>query len=92
VPSGGGEHVELDPADQQRVRRLLGAEALKPPLACHPLRLDDLAGGERGRADVADLALLDEVGERAERLVDVGVRDGAVHLVEVDPVGAQAPE
>src|SRR5690606_17615894 len=33
-----------------------------------------------------------EVGERAQRLVDVGVGLGPVHLVEVDVVGAQAPQ
>ena len=92
MPPGGGEHVELDAADQDRVRRLLGAEALEAPVACRPLRLDDLAGGERGGPDVADLALLNEIGERAERLVDVGFGVGAVHLVEVDPVGTQAPQ
>ena len=57
-----------------------------------PLRLDDLRRRERRGADVADLALLDEVGERAERLVDVGLRVGAVDLVEVDPVGAEPPQ
>jgi len=46
VPPGRGEDVELDAADQHGVRRLLGAEALEAPLACRPLRLDDLAGGE----------------------------------------------
>jgi hypothetical protein len=88
----GGEHVELDAAHEQRVRRLLGAEALQPALARCPLRLDDLAGRVRRGADVADLALLDEVGECAERLVDVGVEVGAVHLVEVDPVGPETPQ
>ena len=88
----GRQDVELDAANEDRVRRLLGAEALQAPVARHPLRLDDLAGRERRRADVADLALVDEIGQRAERLVDVGVRDGTMHLVEVDPVGAQAPQ
>ena len=88
----GREDVELDAAGQQRVRRLLGAEALEVPLAGRPLRLDDLAGGERGGPDVADLALLHEVGEGAQRFVDVGVRDRTVHLVEIDPIGAQATQ
>jgi hypothetical protein len=35
---------------------------------------------------------VDEVGERAERLVDVGVRVGTVHRVEINPIGAQAPK
>ena len=88
----GRQHVEFDPAGQQRVGRLLGAEALQAPLARRPLRLDDLRAGERRGADGADLALADEVGQRAERLLDVGLRVGAVELVEVDPVGAQAPQ
>ena len=88
----GGQHVELDAPGQQRVGRLLGAEALQPALARRPLGLDDLAARVRRRADVADLALLDEVGERAERLLDVDGRIGAVHLVEVDVVGAEAPQ
>ena len=77
-------------AHEHRVRRLLGDEPLQTPLARHPLRLDDLARGERRVADVADLALEDEVGERAERLLDVGVGSRAVDMVEVDPVGAAA--
>ena len=35
---------------------------------------------------------MDEVAQRAERLVDVGVGLGAVDLVQVDPVGSQPPE
>ena len=38
----GRQDVELDAAHEQRVRRLLGAEALQAPLARGPLRLDDL--------------------------------------------------
>ena len=88
----GRQDVELDLAHEHRVRRLLGAEPLQAALARGPLRLDDLPGRERRRADGADLALLDEVGERAERLLDVGVGVGAVDLVEVDPVGAEPAE
>ena len=33
-----------------------------------------------------------QIGQRAERLLDVGARIGAVDLVEVDPVGAEPPE
>ena len=43
-------------------------------------------------AEVADLALVHEIAQRAEGLVDVGVGVGAVDLVEVDPVGVQAPQ
>jgi len=31
---------------------------------------------------------MDQVGEGAERLTDIGARVGAVDLVQVDPVGA----
>jgi hypothetical protein len=73
-------------------RRLLGDETLQMPVARDPLRLDDLAGWERGGADVADLALAHEVAERRQRLVDVGARIRAVDLVQVDPVGVEPPQ
>ena len=63
--------------------------AFAAPALGEPLALDDRGRLEGGGADVADLALVDQVGERAEGLVEVGVRLGAVHLVEVDPVGAE---
>ena len=40
-------------------------------------------------AEVADLALVNQVGECAEGLVEVGLGVPAVDLVEVDPVGAE---
>ena len=52
---------------------LLGDEALQVAVPRDPLRLDDLAGGERRGADVADLALVYEVAERRKGLLDVGV-------------------
>ena len=76
-------------AHEHRVRGLLGDEALELALARDPLRLDDLARGEGGVPEVADLALMDEVGERDERLLDVGVGARPVDLVEVDPVRAE---
>ena len=79
-------------AHEDRVGGLLGDEALQTALAGDPLGLDDLAGGEGGGTDVADLALVDEVGERAEGLLDVGVGARAVDLVEVDPVGVEAAQ
>ena len=87
-----GQHVGLDGTDEDRVRRLLGHEPLKPPVARDPLCLDDLAARECGGADVADLALVDQVGQRRQRLLDVGMRFGAVDLVQVDPVGAEPPQ
>jgi hypothetical protein len=41
VAPGRRQDVELDAADEQRVRRLLGAEALQPAVARRPLGLDD---------------------------------------------------
>ena len=51
-----GQHVALDAAHEQRVRRLLADESLATAPLGDPLRLHDLVGGERRRADVADLA------------------------------------
>ena len=92
VLEAGGQHVGLDPAREQRVGRLLADEALEAALARDPLRLHDLRRRVGRGADVAHLALGDEVGERAERLVVVGPRVPAVDLVEVDPVGLEALE
>jgi hypothetical protein len=92
VAQAGREHVRLDAAGQDRVGRLLGHEALAPAPLGDPLGLDDLAGREGRGADVAHLALAHEVGQRAERLVDVRVVLGTVDLVEVDPVRAQAAQ
>src|SRR5580692_741852 len=86
------EHVLLDTADQDRVRGLLGDEPSEVPLAGRPLRLDDLAGRVGGRADVADLALVHEVGQRAEGLLDVCRRARAVYLVKIDVVRLQATQ
>jgi hypothetical protein len=58
-------------------------------LARDVFRLDDLPGREVGTADIAHLALADEIVERAQRLVDRRHSIGAVELVEIDPVGAQ---
>jgi len=41
---------------------------------------------------IADLPRPHEVCQRVDRLLELGVRIVAVELVEVDPVGAQAPE
>jgi hypothetical protein len=62
------------------------------PVARDPLGLDDLAGRKGRGADVADLALVHEVAEGRQGLLDVGVGAWAVDLVEVDPVGAQSPQ
>jgi hypothetical protein len=92
VAGAGRQDVGLDRADEDRVGGLLGDEALEAAVARSPLGLDDLRRGGGRVADGADLALAHEVGERAERLLDVGVGGWAVDLVQVDPVGVQAPQ
>ena len=92
MPLGGGKHVELDPADEDRIGRLLGSEALEVAGVRGPLCLDDLARRVGGGADVADLALVDEVGQRAEGFLNVGFGVRSVDLVEVDPVGPEPLE
>lgn len=66
--------------------------ALETELACRPLRLDNLPARHVGTADVADLALAQEVVERPQRFLDRRQRVGPVELVQVDPVGAQASQ
>jgi len=54
-----------------------------------PLVLDDAVRRERRGAERPDLALPLQIGQRGERLVVVGARVRAVHLVEVYPIGLQ---
>src|SRR3712207_1644938 len=44
------------------------------------------------RSDVADLALVLEVLQRSERLLERHLRVGRMELIEVDPVDLKAPE
>ena len=80
--------LALDVAHDEAVLVLARDEGVEVPRVGRPLRLDHLPGGEVRAADVADLALADEVVEGAQRLLDRRQRVGAVELVEVDPVGA----
>src|SRR5882724_12235290 len=59
---------------------------------CDPLRLDDQLGRERRRPDRAHLSRADEVRQRRQRLVEVGVQIRTVHLVEVDVVDVESPQ
>ena len=88
----GGQHILFDAADQDRVRRLLGDESFGVAISRGALRLHDLGSGVRRRPDVADLALSDEIGQRPEGFLDVGVLAGPVDLIQVDVVGVQAPQ
>ena len=83
------QHIGLDAAHQDRIRRLLGDEAPEPAALRDPLRLDDLVRREGRRAEDSDLALPLQIGECREGLLDVGARVRTVHLIQVDPVGLQ---
>jgi hypothetical protein len=76
-------------AHEQRVRRLLADEPLPTAPFRRPLRGDDLARRIGRRSDRAHLPGADEIRERAECLVVVGVEIPAMDLVKVDPVGAE---
>ena len=62
------------------------------PTIGRPLRLGDQLGRPRRRADGADLALSHKVAHGVHELGHVDVRVGSVHLVQVDPIGAESPE
>jgi hypothetical protein len=63
--------------------------ALPAAVLGNPLRLDDLVRRKDRASDVANLARVNQVRERAERLVDVARGIRTVDLIEVDPVRAQ---
>ena len=88
----GREHLGLDATGQDRIGRLLADETFTVPALGHPLGLDDEVAGEGGRPEGPDLALVDEVGECPQGVVDVARRIGTVDLVEVDPVRLQAAQ
>jgi hypothetical protein len=56
------------------------------------VRFDDLLGWESRAAEGADLPCGNQVAQRGERFLDIGRGIGAVHLVEVDPVGLEASQ
>ena len=54
-----------------------------------PLRVSDLPGGIVRATDIPQLALREQIIQRAHGLFDRSVRIGAVHLVQVDIVGTE---
>ena len=86
------EHLPLDLAEEQVVAGLDGVEAGQPERLAAADGPHQLVGQEVRAADVADLALVDEIVEGAQRLVDRRRRVIAVELVEVDVVGLQASQ
>src|SRR2546428_12018754 len=57
---------------------------------CRPLRVDHLPPCVVRAADISDLALTDDIVQRAQRLFDRSSDVREVDLVEVDPVGPEA--
>ena len=55
----------------------------------HGVGAADRGGAGLGQADVADLALGDQLGQSADGLLDGGVRVDPVLVVQVDVVGAE---
>ena len=92
-----GDEADAELADRRedlvlgvaRPERVLG---LKRADRVDLMRAPDRAGGCLGEAQVAHLALLDELLHRAHRLLDRRVRVHAVLVVEIDVVDAQAAE
>ncbi len=74
---------------QPGVFALLAGERRQAALCRDRVRLLDHLRGEVRRADSAHRSFLDELVERAERLLERRDAVGAVVLVEVDPVGLQ---
>ena len=84
-----GQQLRLGVPCDPRVLALLGHERGETPLGRRRTRLLDEGGIEVRRADGPHLALLDELVQRAERLLERRHTIGVVVLVEVDPVGLQ---
>ena len=61
-------------------------------IGMHGVGAADGVGAGFGQPDVADLALGDQFGERADGLFDRRVRVDAVLVVQVDVVGAEPPQ
>ena len=83
------QELPLGSGLQPGVLALLGHERRQSPLGRDRVRLLDHLRGEVGGADRAHGALLDELVQRLQRLLERRHAVRAVVLVEVDPVGAE---
>src|SRR5262249_5662932 len=79
----------LDVAHEQAVSALTGHYPGKPVPTRRGLRFDDLLRRQIRAAEEAHLALPHQIIERAQGLLDRGLRVRAMQLVKVDPIGAQ---
>jgi hypothetical protein len=88
----GRQDLAFDAAVEDGVGRLLSVESRETAPLGDPLSLDDVGRGGLRRADRADLAAADQVGQRGQGFLDVGAGIVAVKLVEIDVVGPQAAQ
>src|ERR1035437_3895595 len=87
VPFQGWDEVSLYPALQQAVFVLRADEALQVAGTRDPLSVRHLPAAEVRIAQVADLALVHEIIQRRQCLLNRGGRSGPVNLIQIDPVG-----
>lgn len=84
--------VFLDAPAQHVVLRLVRHDPVEAESIGDRERLLDLLRAPLGHPDVQDLALADEIVERAQGFLERRVRVVPVRLVEVEVVRAQSPE
>jgi hypothetical protein len=84
--AAGGEDLALDPARDQGVLDLHVCDGM------HGVRAADRLGTDLGEAEVAHVARLDQLCDRAHRLLDRNVREDAAGPIDVDVVRAQSPQ
>src|SRR5216684_4426493 len=87
-----GNYFPFEIAAGDRVKSLKRVESGQVPELCDAQRFGDLPCLPVGAADVADLSLLHQGVESANRLFDRGHGIVAVDLVQVDMVGLQTSE
>jgi hypothetical protein len=96
VPERGVGHETDAVLAQQRQQFGLGVAGPQGVLGLqrgdrvHGVGAADRVGRSFGQADVQDLALVEQIDQRGDGVLDGGVRVDPVLVVEVDPVGAQA--
>ena len=83
------DQVGLDAALEQLYSFCALMNRCKPRVRAIHSASADLPAAEVRAAEIAHLALVHQVVQRRQRLLDRGRRFGPVQLVEVDPVGAQ---
>src|SRR5438552_17726714 len=88
----GRQHVELDGAHEDGIRRRLGDETLEATLRADRMRLRLVPRRKHRATEVPDLAVPYQIGQHVKRLLEVGVEVRPMDLIEVDVIGAKAFE